>query len=73
MILACEGEHSSRWAAVQSIAGKIGCTAQTLHTWISRHEVDMGMRDGITAPWVLDGAMNGALFETYVEQELAQR
>lgn len=47
MVLACEGEHSSRWAAVQSIAGKIGCTAQTLHTWIKRHEIDTGVRDGI--------------------------
>ncbi len=36
MVLACEGEHSSRWAAVQSIAGKIGCTPQTLRTWNRR-------------------------------------
>jgi transposase len=31
MVLAHEGEHASRWAAVVSIAGKIGCTPQTLN------------------------------------------
>jgi transposase-like protein len=31
-------EHPSRWAAMQSIAGKIGCTTQTLSTWVSRAE-----------------------------------
>ena len=29
-------EHPSRWAAMQSIAGKLGCTAQTLRTWVQR-------------------------------------
>ena len=33
-----EGEHASRWAAVSSIAGKIGCTAQTLNEWVKRFE-----------------------------------
>lgn len=32
-------EHPSRWAAMQSIAGKLGCTAQTLRTWVLRVEV----------------------------------
>jgi transposase len=31
MVLGHEHEHASRWATVVSIAGKIGCTAQTLH------------------------------------------
>jgi transposase len=36
-----EHEHGSRWAAMQSIAGKIGCTAQTLSTWVRRTEPGM--------------------------------
>ena len=39
-----EGEHASRWAAVFSIAGKIGCTAQTLDEWVKRFERDNGGR-----------------------------
>ena len=42
-----EGEHASRWAAVSSIAGKIGCTAQTLNEWVKRFECDSGVRAGV--------------------------
>ncbi len=41
-------EHESEWAAMVSIAGKIGCTAQTLHTWVRQHECDTGQREGMT-------------------------
>jgi transposase-like protein len=41
------GEHSSRWAAVTSIAAKIGCTPQTLHDWVKKAEVDSGQRAGV--------------------------
>ena len=41
-------EHRSRWAAITSIAGKIGCSAQALSTWISRFETDAGRRPGVT-------------------------
>jgi len=42
-------EHRSLWAAIESIAPKIGCAAQTLHEWVRKHEIDAGMRDGITS------------------------
>ena len=39
-------EHPSGWAAMTSIAGKIGCSAQTLTTWITLFETDAGRRPG---------------------------
>lgn len=47
MVLDHQGEYSSRWAAVSSIAAKIGCTAQTLHEWVKKAEVDDGSRPGL--------------------------
>ena len=47
MVVDHEGEHASRWAAVSSIAGKIGCTAQTLSEWVKRFERDSGVRAGV--------------------------
>ena len=43
------GEYASLWAAIESIAPKIGCVAQTLHEWVRKQEIDTGMRDGITS------------------------
>ena len=48
LVLTTEHEHSSRWAATQSIATKIGCTPETLRTWINKIEVDSGIKPGIT-------------------------
>lgn len=42
------GEYSSLWAAVESIAPKIGCVPQTLLEWVKREEVDGGQRDGLS-------------------------
>ena len=47
MVVDHESEHASRWAAVSSIAGKIGCTAQTLNEWVKRFERDSGARVGV--------------------------
>ena len=48
MVLDHEGEHASRWAAVESIAAKIVCTPQTLNEWVKRTEVDSGRKPGLT-------------------------
>ena len=42
------GEYPSLWAAVESIAPKIGCVPQTLLQWVKRQEVDAGVRVGVT-------------------------
>ena len=41
-------EHPSQWAAIASIAGKFGCTAETLRKWVRQAERDSGQRDGLT-------------------------
>ena len=43
-----EKEHRSQWAAIASIAEKVGCAPQTLQNWIQRRDVDAGTRAGVT-------------------------
>src|ERR1051325_5648251 len=49
MVLEHQGEHASQWAAICSIAAKIGCSGETLRHWVRRHERDAGLRDGMTS------------------------
>jgi transposase len=42
-----EGDYPSRWAALVSIAEKIGCSAHTLNEWVKKAEVDSGKRAGL--------------------------
>lgn len=46
MVLEHEAEYGSQWAAIESIAGKVGCTAETLRRWVRRTETDSGRREG---------------------------
>ena len=43
-----EGGHASQWAAIVSIAEKIGCTSETLRSWVRRAERDTGRRPGLS-------------------------
>ena len=48
MVQEQRGECSSLWAAIESIASKIGCVPQTLNEWVKRAEVDAGVRECVT-------------------------
>ena len=49
MVLEQQKEHSSQWAAIQSIAAKLGCTSETLRRWVRQTEYDQGTRAGMTS------------------------
>ncbi len=49
MVFEHESEHGSRWAAMESISSKIGCTAETLRKWVRQAERDQGRRGGLTS------------------------
>ncbi len=48
MVVEHESEHDSQWAAIRSIASKIGCTSETLRKWVRQTERDEGRRPGLT-------------------------
>ncbi len=48
MVFEHGAEHASQWAAIESIAAKIGCTAETLRRWVRQRERDTGKREGMT-------------------------
>ena len=41
--------HTSKWAALNAISGKVGCTAETLRKWVKQHEIDQGEREGLSS------------------------
>ena len=47
MVLDHQGDHSSRWAAITSIAEKIGCSGHTVLEWVKKTEVNSGKRAGV--------------------------
>jgi transposase len=50
MVAECRHEHSSEWASIESVAAKLGIgSAQTLHSWVRREQVDSGRRAGVTS------------------------
>ena len=49
MVFEHQGEHESQWAAIESIASKIGCTPETLRKWVRQAETDQGVRGGASS------------------------
>ena len=49
MLLEQQDQYDSQWAAMNSIAVKVGCTAETLRKWVRQAEQDLGIRKGVTS------------------------
>jgi len=50
MVAEVRSEHASEWAAIESVASKLGIgSAQTVHNWVRKAEVDAGTRPGTTS------------------------
>jgi transposase-like protein len=49
MVFEHQGEHKTQWAAIVSIASKVGCTGETLRKWVRQSERDQGQRDGLSS------------------------
>ena len=48
MVFEHEKDYESRWATLVSISSKIGCTPETLRSWVKRNEIDSGRREGLS-------------------------
>ena len=48
LVQEAQGDHQSQWAAIQSVASKIGCTHESLRRWVRQTEVDQGVRGGMS-------------------------
>ena len=48
MVLDHAAEHPSQWAAIRSVAEKLGCTVEMLRRWVRQAERDAGTRPGLT-------------------------
>ncbi len=48
LVLESQAEHGSQWAAIRSVAGKLGCSTEGLRRWVRQAERDAGQRAGLT-------------------------
>jgi transposase len=49
LVQEAQKDHQSQWAAIQSVADKIGCTHETLRRWVRQDERNSGLRAGVTS------------------------
>ena len=49
LVLTSEPEHTCRWAAIKSIATKMGSTPEALRSWLNKMAVDTGAKPGVTS------------------------
>jgi transposase len=49
LVLSQQDDHRSQWAAICAIAENLGCTPETLRSWVRQKERDTGVREGITS------------------------
>jgi len=49
LVLESQAERGSQWAAICSVADKLGCARETLRAWVRRDERDRGLRPGLTS------------------------
>ena len=61
MVLENRDQHPSLWAAIQSIAPKMGCTPQTLNNWVKQHERDTGQREGLSTSDITPASKYGTI------------
>jgi len=68
MVQEHRGEYPSLWAAIESIAPKIGCVPQTLNEWVKRAEVDAGVREGVDvfAPRIVGWRVSSSMQTDFV-------
>ena len=66
LVLDQQGQHESQWAAIESVAGKMGCTAESLRRWVRQAEQDLGKRDGASNEENFSRNLSGPSLKSYL-------
>ena len=49
LVVEARAQHESEWAAIESVAAKIGASTETVRKWVRRAEINAGQRPGMTS------------------------